>query len=64
MRKLNCRPGDLAITVDAYNPVNIGSIVRVLHKHHNQSALIVDVVKNLTIPPMLKECLFIGAQRK
>jgi hypothetical protein len=42
MRKLNCRPGDLAITVDAYNPVNIGSIVRVLHKHHNQSALSVE----------------------
>ena len=42
MRKLNCRPGDLAITVEAYNPTNIGSIVRVLHKHHNQSALSVE----------------------
>ena len=42
MRKLNCRSGDLAITVDAYNPVNIGSIVRVFHKHHNQSALSVE----------------------
>lgn len=42
MRKLNCRPGDLAITVEAYNPINIGSIVRVLHKHHNQSALVVE----------------------
>ena len=42
MRKHNCRPGDLAITVDAYNPINIGSIVRVLHKHHNQSALSVE----------------------
>jgi hypothetical protein len=42
MRKLNCRPGDLAITVEAFNPINIGSIVRVLHKHHNQSALIVE----------------------
>jgi hypothetical protein len=42
MRKLNCRPGDLAITVEAYNTINIGSIVRVLHKHHNQSALVVE----------------------
>ena len=42
MRKLNCRPGDLAITVEAYNAINIGSIVRVLHKHHNQSALVVE----------------------
>ena len=42
MRKLNCRPGDLAITVEAFNPINIGSIVRVLHKHHNQSALVVE----------------------
>ena len=42
MRKLNCRPGDLAITVEAFNPINIGSIVRVLHKHHNQSALSVE----------------------
>ena len=32
--------GDLAITVEAFNPTNIGSIVRVLHKHQNQSALI------------------------
>ena len=42
MRKLNCRPGDIAITVEAFNPINIGSIVRVLHKHHNQSALTVE----------------------
>ena len=42
MRKLNCRPGDLALTVEAYNPTNIGSIVRVLHKHHNQLALSVE----------------------
>jgi hypothetical protein len=42
VRKLNCRPGDLAITVEAFNPINIGSIVRVLHKHHNQSALSVE----------------------
>ena len=42
MRKLNCRPGDLAITIEAFNPTNIGSIVRVLHKHHNQSALSVE----------------------
>jgi len=42
MRKLNCQPGDLAITVEAYNAINIGSVVRVLHKHHNQSALVVE----------------------
>ena len=42
MRLLNCRLGDLAITDEAFNPINIGSIVRVLHKHHNQSALSVE----------------------
>ena len=42
MRKLNCQPGDLAITVEAYKAINIGSVVRVLHKHHNQSALVVE----------------------
>ena len=42
MRKLNCRPGDLAITVEAHNAINIGSIVKVLHKHQNQSALVVE----------------------
>ncbi len=38
MRKLNCRPGDLAIIVEALSPDNIGTIVQVLSKHRNQSA--------------------------
>jgi len=42
MRKLNCRPGDLTITVEAFNPINIGSIVRVLDKHYNQSLLSIE----------------------
>ncbi len=40
MRKLNCQPGDLAIIVNAFNPINIGTIVRVLSMHINQSALV------------------------
>jgi len=40
MRKLNCRPGDLAIVVEAFNPVNIGNIVNVLSKHRDQMALV------------------------
>ena len=39
MAKLNCKPGDLAIVVTAHNPENIGTILRVLKKHHNQNAL-------------------------
>lgn len=39
MRKLNCKPGDLAIVVEAFNPVNIGAIVKVIGKHRNQRVL-------------------------
>jgi hypothetical protein len=39
MRKLNCKPGDLAIIIDAYNAVNIGAIVRVIATHKKQNAL-------------------------
>ena len=39
MRKLNCKPGDLAIIIDAYNAVNIGAIVKVIAAHKNQNAL-------------------------
>ena len=30
MRRLNCRPGELAIVVNTFDPANIGSIVKVL----------------------------------
>ena len=30
MRRLNCRPGELAIVVNSFDPANIGSIVKVL----------------------------------
>ena len=30
MRRLNCRPGELAIVVSSFDPANIGSIVKVL----------------------------------
>jgi hypothetical protein len=36
MEKLNCSAGDLAIAINAQNPSNIGSIVKVLRKHPNQ----------------------------
>jgi len=36
MEKLNCCAGDLAIAINAHNPSNIGSIVKVLRKHPNQ----------------------------
>ena len=39
MRKLNCKPGDLAIIIDAYNAVNIGAIVRIIATHKKQTAL-------------------------
>lgn len=39
MRKLNCKPGDLAIIIDAYNAVNIGTIVKIIATHKNQNAL-------------------------
>ena len=39
MAKLNCNVGDLAVIVDAYNPENIGTFVRVINPHHNQGAI-------------------------
>jgi len=39
MKKLNCKPGDLAIIINAYNSVNIGAIVKVIAAHKNQNAL-------------------------
>ena len=39
MRKLNCKPGDMAIIVEAFNPVNIGAVVKVIGKHRNQRVL-------------------------
>ena len=39
MRKLNCKPGDLAIIIEAHNAVNIGAIVRVIATHKKQNAL-------------------------
>ncbi len=32
---MNCKPGDLAIAIDAYVPENEGMIVRVVHRHIN-----------------------------
>ena len=40
MKKLNCKAGDLAIIIDAYNPENIGTFVKVLKPHKNQFDLI------------------------
>jgi hypothetical protein len=39
---MNCKPGDLAVVVEAYNPSNIGSIVRVLRSHPNQSVIAIE----------------------
>ena len=39
MTKRNCKPGDLAVIVDAYNPENIGTILKVIKPHWNQRAL-------------------------
>ena len=39
MRKLKCRPGDLAIIIEAFNSVNIGAIVKVISKHRNQRVI-------------------------
>lgn len=39
---MNCKPGDLAVVVEAYNPSNIGSIVRVLRTHPNQSVIAIE----------------------
>ncbi len=38
---VKCAPGDLAVIVEAFNQVNIGSIVRVVAYHPDQSALLV-----------------------
>ena len=35
----NCKPGDLAIVVQAYNACNVGTIVKVLRLNGDQSAL-------------------------
>ena len=40
MAKLNCKPGDLAVVITAHNPENIGTILRVIKKHHNPTALV------------------------
>jgi hypothetical protein len=40
MKQLNCKPGDLAVIVDAYNPENIGTFVKVLKAHKNQFDLV------------------------
>jgi len=39
---MNCKPGDLAIVVDAYTTCNIGSILKVIKTHRNQRALVVE----------------------
>ena len=39
MRKLNCKSGDLAIIIEAYNAVNIGAIVKIIGTHKNQLAI-------------------------
>ena len=39
---MNCKPGDLAVVVDAYNPTNIGSILRILRTHEDQAALLIE----------------------
>ncbi len=36
-----CAPGDLAIIVEAFNEVNLGTIVKVLALHPDQGALLV-----------------------
>ena len=36
MTQFNCKPGDLAVIVDAYNPENIGTFVKVIREHKNQ----------------------------
>ncbi|MEY3488524.1 MAG: hypothetical protein RL655_92, partial [Pseudomonadota bacterium] len=34
MSQPRCRPGDLAIVVESYNPENLGRIVKVILKIH------------------------------
>lgn len=38
--KLNCRPGDLAVTVEADFPENLGNIVRVVRAHDNSGRFV------------------------
>ena len=40
MTQFNCKPGDLAVIVDAYNLENIGTFVKVLKAHKNQFDLV------------------------
>ena len=40
MKQFNCKSGDLAVIVDAYNPENIGTFVKVLKVHKNQFELV------------------------
>lgn len=35
----NCKPGDLAIVIKAYNACNVGTIVKVLRPNGDQTAL-------------------------
>ncbi len=35
----NCKPGDLAIVVDAYNPANIGTIVHVIGLYSGKTGI-------------------------
>jgi hypothetical protein len=42
MRKLNCKPGDMAVIITAHNLENIGTILRVLKTHKNQKAVVAD----------------------
>ena len=37
---MNCKPGDLATIVEAFNACNLGIIVRVTGRHVDQSALV------------------------
>ena len=34
-----CKPGDLAIVVEAYNPCNVGTIVNVIGLHPKQNGI-------------------------
>ena len=39
MNGLNCRPGDLAVVIDAATLTNLGRIVKVIGAHHGQDEL-------------------------
>lgn len=39
MNDLRCRPGDLAVVIDAATPVNLGRIVKVIEAHHGKDEL-------------------------